>query len=88
MLGSIDKGLLVTEAMGMHTANPISGEFSIGVSGLWVEGGKALFPIKEAVISGSLLDFFGKVEAVGDDIRFYGSIGSPCLLFSETDISA
>jgi PmbA protein len=87
MIGSIKKGLYIIEAMGMHTANPISGQFSIGVSGLWIEDGKVAFPVKEAVISGNILDFFGRVVSVGDDLRFYGNIGAPSLLVGETDIS-
>jgi PmbA protein len=43
--------------------------------------------VKEAVISGNILDFFGKVRALGDDLRFYGNIGGPSLLISDVDIS-
>jgi PmbA protein len=74
--------------MGIHTANPVSGEFSIGVSGLWIEGGVAKQPIKEAVISGNILDFFRRIEAAGDDFRYYGNVGAPSLLIGPTDISA
>jgi PmbA protein len=88
MFASIERGLYIIEAMGMHTANPISGQFSIGVSGMWVEGGKPVYPVKEAVISGNMLDFFGVVNALGDDLRFFGNIGSPSLLMGNTDISA
>jgi len=88
LLNSLDKGLLITEAMGIHTVNPISGEFSIGVSGLWIEKGEIKFPVKEAAISGNILEFFEKIEATGDDLRFYGSIGAPSLLIGATDISA
>lgn len=84
----IDKGLYITEAMGIHTANPVSGEFSIGVSGLWIEKGNIKYPVKEAIISGNILDFFSKVEAGGDDFRFYGNLASPSLLIGPTDISA
>lgn len=82
------RGLYVLEAMGMHTVNPVTGEFSIGVSGLLIENGMPSHPVKEAIISGSLLDFFKDVEAVGDDLRFYGSTGSPSILIGPTDISA
>ena len=82
------KGLYVLEAMGMHTINAVTGEFSIGVSGLLIEGGRLSHPVKEAVISGNLLDFFRDVEAVGDDLRFYGATGSPSILIGATDISA
>ncbi len=85
---AVNRCLYVTDAMGVHTANPVSGEFSIGVSGLWIEGGTVKQPVKEAVISGNILDFFRKVEAAGDDFRFYGNVGSPSLLIGPTDISA
>lgn len=85
---SIDKGLYITEAMGIHTANPVSGEFSIGVSGLWIESGAVKYPVREAIISGNILDFFSKIEAGGDDFRFYGNMASPSLFIGPTDISA
>ena len=88
LISSMDKGLYITEAMGVHTANPITGEFSIGVSGLWIENGTIRFPVKEAVISGDMLGLFERIEAVGDDMRFYGNIGTPSLLIGPTDISA
>jgi PmbA protein len=88
MIKSMQEGLYVMDAMGVHTINRISGEFSIGVSGLWIGEGEEKYPVKEAVISGNLLEFFGDVEAVSDDLRFYGSIGSPSLLFGPVDISA
>jgi len=88
LFASADNGLYIIDAMGMHTANPISGHFSIGVSGLWVEGGRPAYPVKEAVISGNILEFFGGVLAIGSDLRFYGSVGSPGLVIGPTDISA
>jgi PmbA protein len=88
LLGMLERGLYVTEAMGIHTANPVSGDFSIGVSGLWVQGGRTDYPVKEAVISGNLLDLFRDVQAAGDDLRFFGGIGAPSLLIGPTDISA
>ncbi len=84
----VEKGLYVTDVMGMHTVNPVSGDFSIGVSGLWIEKGKVNHAVKGAMISGNLLEFFKKVEAAGDDVRFYGNMSSPSLLIGETDISA
>ncbi|NOZ24785.1 MAG: TldD/PmbA family protein [Nitrospirae bacterium] len=83
----MERGLLVTEAMGIHTANPITGEFSIGVTGLWFENGKAVYPVKEAAISGNILGFFGNVAAVSDNLRFYGKIGAPDILIEDVDIS-
>lgn len=88
LFGALGKGLYIVDAMGVHTANPISGDFSIGVSGIWIENGEVSYPIKEAVISGNLLDFFNKVSGVSDDLRFYGVLGSPSLIISDVDVSA
>ncbi|OGW29325.1 MAG: hypothetical protein A2X59_01460 [Nitrospirae bacterium GWC2_42_7] len=87
IIGSVSKGLYVIEAMGVHTANPITGEFSVGVTGLWIENGEPQYAVKEAVISGNILEFFDKIEAVGDDLKFFGSLGSPSLIISDVDIS-
>lgn len=87
MFNSSGSCLFVTDAMGIHMANRITGEFSVGVSGMWVENGKKAYPIKEAVISGNFLDMFKEVEAVGSDLRFYGKIGSPSLLIRHMDVS-
>lgn len=88
LIEQMGSGLLITDAMGVHMANRISGDFSIGVSGLWIESGQVTRPVKEAVLSGNLLDLFAKVEALGDDLKFYGKVGSPSLLIGEVDISA
>jgi PmbA protein len=88
LLGMLEHGLYVTEAMGIHTANPISGDFSVGVGGFWVQQGRKDYPVKEVVISGNLLDLFQDVQAVGDDLHFFGGIGAPSLLIGPTDISA
>ncbi len=88
LIKSLPKGILILNAMGVHTANPISGDFSIGISGLWIENGETAYPVKEAVISGNILGVFSKVEDIGNDIKFYGNIGSPSLLIGDMDISA
>ena len=87
LLKSIDKGLYVIETMGMHTANPVSGEFSVGISGLWIENGAACYPVKEAAISGNVLELFRQAVMIGDDVRFYGNIGASSILIEAIDIS-
>jgi PmbA protein len=85
LIASVDKGLYVTEVMGMHTANSISGDFSDGATGFWIEKGRKAYPVREITIAGNILDFMKQVEAVGSDLRFSGRVGSPSLLV--TDIS-
>ncbi len=84
----IDRGLYITDAMGVHTANAISGDFSIGVNGVWFEGGKSLYPVKEAIISGNILELFQHIEGAGNDMKSYGKLGSPSLFINNVDVSA
>jgi PmbA protein len=52
-----------------------------------VENGEIKHPVKEAVISGNILELFKNVVVIGDDLRFYGNIGSSSLLIQDIDIS-
>ena len=80
-------GLFVTEVMGMHTANPVSGDFSVGAAGIWIENGKRAYPVKGVAIAGNVIDILKSVTAVGSDLRFFGKIGAPSLLISDLTIS-
>lgn len=73
----VKRGLYITEVMGMHTANPISGDFSVGAAGIMIENGVLTYPVRGAAIAGNLFDFLMDVEGIASDLRFYGGIGSP-----------
>ncbi len=87
IIGGIKNGIEVTEVMGMHMANPISGDFSVGVSGIWIENGRPSHPVRGGVIAGNLTGLLQKVEGVGDDLRFLGPVGSPSLLIGDLSVS-
>lgn len=87
VISSVSSGLLVQEVLGMHTANPISGDFSVGVSGQWIEAGKVSYPVREAAISGNVLSIFSEVEAIADDLRFAGRLGAPTILLRPISVS-
>jgi len=87
LIKGIDKGIHISEAMGVHTANPISGDFSIGIAGHWIENGKFSFPVRGVVMAGNILELMKGVEAIADDLRFFGRIGSPSIKISEAVIS-
>jgi PmbA protein len=70
----------------MHTANPISGDFSVGATGFWIEKGKKAYPVREITIAGNILDLVKHVDLVGSDLRFSGRIGSPSLRVKELSI--
>ena len=86
LIASTNGGLYVTEVMGAHTANHISGDFSVGATGFWVEDGKKAYPVREITIAGNILDLMKNVDAVGSDLRFSGRIGSPSLRIRELSI--
>ena len=83
------RALLVQDLIGVHSgANPISGDFSVGATGLIVEGGAIGAPIREATIASSVLDILRAIVAVGNDLRFLGgSIGSPTILVGEMTVA-
>ncbi len=83
----IGRGLLVTSVMGMHTANPISGDFSVGAAGFLIEKGVVTAPVKGVAIAGNIMELFRRVEGVGSDLRFFGAVGSPSLRIAEMDVS-
>ncbi len=87
LMGNLSKGIVVEEVMGLHTVDPISGDFSLGCSGDWVDRGEKVHPVKSIAIAGNLFELFRKVIGVGEDLRFFGGIGSPSLLVKELLIS-
>lgn len=79
--------VLVDDILGAHTMNPVSGDFSVGASGFICERGQRR-PFRGATIAGNLGTLFASIAAVGDDLRFFGSIAAPSVLVSALDISA
>jgi PmbA protein len=66
------RGLLVTEQLGQGV-NPVTGDFSRGVAGFWVEGGEIAYPVEEITIAGKLRDMYRDIVAVGRDVDRRGS---------------
>ena len=72
LLRKMDRGFLVTDLMGQGV-NPVTGDYSRGASGFWVEGGEIRFPVEEVTIAGNLLAMFTGIQAVGRDVLTRGS---------------
>jgi PmbA protein len=87
LLRDLDRGVVLEEVMGLHTIDPISGDFSLGCSGDWIEGGKKIHPVKSIAVAGNLFELFRNVISVGEDFRFFGGVGSPSLLVKGMEIS-
>ena len=78
ILSSVDNGFYVMKVSGLVTggANPISGDFSVGATGRWIENGELTKPVREITIAGNLIDFLQDIDLIGDDLKFNPMIGS------------
>src|SRR6185312_7950528 len=77
-------GVLIQDVSGVHSgANPISGEFSVGATGLRISGGALGEPLREMTIASTLPEMLTAITGVGDDLRFFSSVGTPSVLIGE-----
>lgn len=72
LLNTMSRGLLVTELLGQGI-NQVTGDYSRGAAGFWVENGKIQYPVQEITIAGNLKDMFRNIVAVGNDVLVQGS---------------
>ncbi|MGE0875718.1 MAG: metalloprotease PmbA [Burkholderiales bacterium] len=86
MLRKLHRGLLVTELLG-HGINLITGDYSRGAAGYWVENGEIAYPVEEITIAGNLRDMFRGVVAVGSDAIVRGSRTSGSILIDNMTIA-
>jgi len=86
ILRSTKRGLYVTEMMGFGF-NAVTGDFSRGAAGFWIENGELAFPVSEITISSTLDSMLRGVDAVGDDLELKTSTASPTLRVSSMTIS-
>lgn len=87
LIADTPAGILVSEVLGMHMVDPVSGAFSVGVSGRAIERGAIVHAVKGAMISGHLLELMGRVDGVADDLAFYGRAGSPTFRVERLDVA-
>ncbi len=86
MLARLDKGLLVTELMGQGV-NTVTGDYSRGAAGFWVEGGAIRHAVAEITIAGNLRDMYRRVADVGDDVDTRGGTRVGSVLIEEMTIA-
>jgi PmbA protein len=78
IIGDVKAGLYVTGLMGFGT-NLVTGDYSRGATGLWIESGELTHAVEEITIAGNLADMLRNITAVGNDLVFRGSVASPTL---------
>jgi PmbA protein len=83
---TMHQGLLVTELMG-HGVNTVTGDYSRGAAGFWVEGGEIQFPVEEVTIAANLKDMFLGVTEIGNDLDLRGNIRTGSILLERMTIA-
>jgi PmbA protein len=78
IIASVRSGLYVTELIGFGV-NPVTGDYSRGAAGLWIENGELAYPVEEITIAGNLRRILQDIEMVGNDLRMQSAISSPTL---------
>lgn len=86
IIGGVKNGLYVTSMLG-RGANPITGEYSRGANGIWIENGELTWPVQEVTVAGNMLEMLMAIDAIGNDLDFRGSVAAPTLRFAELAVS-
>jgi len=78
LIGSVKSGLYVTELIGFGI-NGVTGDYSRGAAGLWIEDGQLAFPVEEVTVAGNLLEMFERIDGIGNDLVLRDRVASPTL---------
>ncbi|MFN8233227.1 MAG: TldD/PmbA family protein [Actinomycetota bacterium] len=88
LLAAAEGGVLIQDVSGVHSgANPISGEFSVGATGLRITGGALGEPLREMTVASTLPEMLAGITGIGDDLRFFSSVGTPSILIGEMTLA-
>jgi PmbA protein len=82
IIKTVKQGLYVTDLIGFGI-NMVTGDYSRGAAGFWIEGGELAYPVEEITIAGNLKDIFAGIEMIGNDLVFRGRIASPTVKITE-----
>lgn len=86
IIATVNHGLYVTELIGFGV-NMVTGDYSRGAAGLWIENGELTYPVEEITIAGNLKEMFQNIEMVGSDLELRGRIASPTIKISQMTIA-
>jgi PmbA protein len=86
IIASVKNGLYVTELIGFGV-NGVTGDYSRGAGGLWIENGELTFPVQEITIAGNLKDMFLSIEMIGNDLKWRSPVVSPTVKIAEMTIA-
>jgi len=78
LIGSVKSGFYVTELIGFGV-NGVTGDYSRGAAGMWIEDGRLAFPVEEVTVAGNLLEMFDRIEGIGNDLVLRDRVAAPTL---------
>jgi PmbA protein len=86
IIESVQNGFFVTELIGFGV-NTVTGDYSRGAAGMWIENGRLAYPVHEVTVASTLQEMLLGIEAIGSDLEFRGSVAAPTLLIREMTVS-
>jgi PmbA protein len=86
IIKSVKQGLYLTETIGFGV-NTVTGDYSRGAGGMWIENGELAYPVQEITIAGNLKEMMAGIEMIGNDLNWRSSTVSPTLKISEMTIA-
>ena len=86
IIGSVKRGLYVTDLIGFGI-NMVTGDYSRGASGFWIENGELAYPVEEITIAGNLKQMYANIEMIGTDLVFRGRVACPTVKLAEMTIA-
>ncbi len=86
IINSVDRGLYVTEMIGFGV-NLVTGDYSRGAVGFWIENGELTYPVEEITIAGNLKEMLQQIEMIGNDLEWRGSVAAPTLKIARMTVA-
>ena len=86
LIASVKRGLYVTDLIGFGI-NMVTGDYSRGASGFWIENGELAYPVEEITIASNLKQMYANIEAIGSDLVFRGRVACPTVKIAEMTVA-
>jgi PmbA protein len=86
IVGSIKSGLYITEMIGSGV-NMITGDYSRGAAGMWIENGELAYPVEEITVAGNLKEMLLSIEMAGNDLEMRGRIAAPTVKLAKMTVA-
>lgn len=87
IISATNYGVYITDILGAHTVNTLTGDFSLGASGILIENGHFTHPVRGITIAGNLKELLLNIDMIADDLTFFGAEGAPTIRIKNVPVS-